>query len=95
MNQPGRGDQYIATDTGYIYILKEVPFTSGSNWVLLTQSGVTSVNGLQGIVSLSSDDITEGVVNKYFDSGISSYKSTLANQANELVKLNGSGVLPG
>ena len=93
--QPITGDQYITTDTGSIYILKATPFTTAGNWVLLTQGGVTSVNGLQGVVSLSSDNIGEGIVNQYFQSGIAAYKTSIANQPNELVKLDGQGHIAG
>jgi hypothetical protein len=54
-SQPVAGDQYIAQDTGFIYILGAVPFTSPSNWIQLTQGGVISVNGAQGVVVLSAD----------------------------------------
>jgi hypothetical protein len=89
------GDQYIATDSGSIYILKDNPFTTTGNWVLLTQGGVMSVNGLQGVVSLSTDDVPEGLGSKYFASGISAYKTTTANQANELLKLDAQGHIAG
>lgn len=94
-SQPVIGDQYIATDSGSIYILKDNPFTTVGNWVLLTQGGVTSVNGLQGVVALSTDDVGEGIVNQYFASGIQTYKTNSANQANELLRLNAQGQIAG
>ena len=51
-----------------------------------------SVNGQSGVVSLSTDDIAEGV-DKYFASGISAYKQNEANQANELLLLDNSGLI--
>jgi hypothetical protein len=72
-----------------------VPFTSAGNWILLTQGGVTSVNGLQGVVSLSTDDIGQGIVNQYFASGIQDYKTNAANQANELLRLDAQGEISG
>ncbi len=50
------------------------------------------MNSLTGAVSLNTDDIPEGV-DKYFESGITDYKANYANQANELVKLNGSSTI--
>ena len=45
------------------------------------------------MVSLSTDNIGEGIVNKYFASGVSDYKTASANQPNELVKLNAQGIM--
>lgn len=56
---------------------------------------MTSVNGLQGVVQLSTDDVGEGLVNKYFASGMTAYKASSANQANELLKLNAQGHFAG
>ena len=52
-----KGDRYIGTDSGAVYILKDDPFTSPSNWVVLSQGGVTSVNGADGVVAIDTDDI--------------------------------------
>lgn len=60
-------------------MLRAVPFTSPSNWILLSQGGVTSINGEDGVVVLDSDDVLEGSTNKYFASGISDYKDLQAN----------------
>lgn len=51
------------------------------------------MNSLTGAVSLNTDDIPEGV-DKYFQSGVTDYKASLANQANELVKLGPSSTIP-
>lgn len=51
--------------------------------------GVLSVNTQTGTVSLTTDDIPEGA-DKYFESGINDYKTNQANQANELLKLDGN-----
>jgi hypothetical protein len=90
-----QGDRYIASDSGYVYVLKQEPFTSLQNWVLMSQGGVSQVNGQTGVVVLSTDDITEGVTNRYFSSGMTAYKNTQANNAHELVKLDGQGHVSG
>ncbi len=51
------GDRYIATDAGIVYILKQVPFTSPGNWILMSQGGVTTINGYDGVVVLDTDNI--------------------------------------
>jgi len=77
--QPIQGDRYLATDTGVVYMLKNIPFTSPSNWILLNQGGVQRVNGYDGQVVLNTDDVQEGLSNKYFDSGIANYKAITVN----------------
>ena len=54
--------------------------------------GVDSVNTKTGVVLLTTDDIPEGV-DKYFNNGIVDYKLNNANNANELLKLDGNGLL--
>ena len=61
----------------------------------MSQGGVSQVNGQTGVVVLSTDDITEGVTNRYFSSGMTAYKNTQANNAHELVKLDGQGHVSG
>jgi len=58
----------------------------------LSSGGVDSVNAQTGTVSLTTDDIPEGV-DKYFASGISDYKANHANNANELLKLDTNGLI--
>ena len=58
----------------------------------MTSGGVDSVNGKTGTVNLTTDDIPEGA-DKYFNTGIADYKAFTANNANELLKLDNSGLL--
>lgn len=90
--QPVVGDKFIATDTNKMYVLSALPFTSAGLWVELLFGGVNSVNGYSGAVSLTTDDIAEGV-DKYFASGIAQYKSSAANLPNELLKLDAGGYI--
>ncbi len=68
--QPSQGDRYIASDTGIVYVLKQNPFTSLQNWIVVNQGGVISVNGQTGAVALTTDEVPEGITNKYFESGV-------------------------
>jgi len=72
------GDKYVATDTNKMYVLSELPYTNAAFWIELSFGGVSSVNGYTGAVSLITDDIAEGV-EKFFDSGITTYKSNQTN----------------
>ena len=58
----------------------------------MSTGNVDSVNSKTGIVSLNTDDIPEGT-NKYFNSGITTYKANNTNTANELLKLDGTGLI--
>lgn len=87
LTTPIVGDRYIATDTALIYILVDEPYTTNANWLLLSSGGVDSVNGLVGTVLLTTSHIPEGS-NKYFATGISDYKATLAGAPSELAKLD-------
>ena len=58
---PQEGDFCVVTDVNETYIY------DGSAWVeVIETSGVTSVNGFSGSVSLTSDNVSEGSTNKYF-----------------------------
>ena len=49
------------------YMLIALPSDNHLNWKKLNSAaGVISINGLNGVVSMSSDDLPEGTVNKYF-----------------------------
>lgn len=56
------GKIYVAIDTGFIYRW------SGSAYVEINPSAVTSVNGQDEVVVLDSDDIDEGATNLYYTS---------------------------
>ena len=62
------GSIAIRTDANRNYILSAAPASTLSNWIeLATPSSVTSVNGSTGPnVSLTTNDVTEGVTNKYY-----------------------------
>ena len=61
------GDMAYVQSNEDMYILIALPYSDLSNWKKLNlAAGVISVNGLTGVVSLSSDDMPEGTFNKYF-----------------------------
>ena len=61
------GDIAYVQDTEDSYMLIALPSNVLDNWKKLnTISTVISVNGQTGLVSLGSDDITEGMTNKYY-----------------------------
>jgi hypothetical protein len=62
------GSIAIRTDANRNYVLSAAPASTLSNWIeLATPSSVTSVNGATGPnVSLTTNDVTEGVTNKYY-----------------------------
>lgn len=63
------GDVAIRTDEGRNYILRQSPASTLSNWtqLALPDNVVLTVNGKNGpIVSLTTDDITEGTKNLYY-----------------------------
>jgi hypothetical protein len=64
------GDMAIRTDTNETYIDNGGTSNDITDWTLLTlQSGaVQSVNGKTGNIVLDTDDINEGLTNKYFTS---------------------------
>jgi hypothetical protein len=64
--QANVGDISFRQDNQNSYQLVAMPASTLSNWKQLNMVGVSSINGKIGIVSLSSDDIPEGIVNQYF-----------------------------
>lgn len=61
------GDMAYVQSNEDMYILIASPYSDQSNWKKLNlAAGVISVNGSTGVVSLSSDDVPEGIFNKYF-----------------------------
>lgn len=61
------GDVAVRTDLSKTFILKATPASTLANWVLLQTpaDSVTSVNGLTGVVTLTTSNISEGT-NLYF-----------------------------
>ena len=61
------GDIAYVQDLEDTYMLVALPSNNHLNWKKLNSAaGVVSINGLNGVVSISSDDLPEGLVNKYF-----------------------------
>lgn len=61
------GDIAYVQDTQDSYMLIGLPSNIINNWKKLNSSaGVVSINGQIGVVSISTDDIPEGIVNKYY-----------------------------
>ena len=61
------GDIAYVQDDEKTYMLIGLPSNNHLNWKELNSAAsVVSVNGLNGVVSMSSDDLPEGTVNKYF-----------------------------
>ena len=61
------GDMAYVQDNEKTYRLVGLPSDNPLNWKELNSAaGVISINGLNGVVSMSSDDLPEGIVNKYF-----------------------------
>ena len=61
------GDVSYVQDIEEAYMLVGLPSDDRLNWKELNSDvGVISINGLTGAVSISSDDLPEGSVNKYF-----------------------------
>lgn len=58
----------VRTDENKTYILKQVPASVKENWVELVtaQTGVTSINGKTGAVTLTTDNVDEGEENLYY-----------------------------
>lgn len=65
LSQANQGDIAFREDNQNSYMLIGLPASTLANWKQLNTSGVTSVNGQTGIVSISTTDISEGS-NKYF-----------------------------
>jgi hypothetical protein len=97
------GKLYVALDTQKLYRW------SGSIYVEIAASPVTSVNGQSGVVVLDTDDVSEGSTNLYFtdaraDSRIAAASiddlsdvdtSTVAPIVNDVLKWDGSNWVPG
>lgn len=63
------GDVAIVTGDTATYILQQSPYSTLANWkkIVTPYNGVQSVNGKSGAnVSLTTDDVPEGVTNKYY-----------------------------
>ena len=61
------GDIAYVQDDEKTYMLIGLPSNNHLNWKELNSAAsVISINGLTGAVSMSSDDLPEGLVNKYF-----------------------------
>jgi hypothetical protein len=68
---PAKGDYYVVsvagTISGHAYAIGDWAAYDGVAWDYIdNQNKVSSVNGQTGIVSLSSDNVSEGTTNKYF-----------------------------
>ena len=75
------GDIAYVQDTQDAYMLIALPSNNHLNWKKLNSAaGVISVNGLTGAVSMSSDDLPEGTVNKYFTG------DRVTNEVKEFIK---------
>lgn len=63
-----KGDITIVSEESKTYILANGDGSSEGNWVELKTPGseVTSVNGLKGAVTLTTDNIAEGSTNQYY-----------------------------
>ena len=67
LNSAKPGDIAYVQDDEKAYMLVGLPSDNPLNWKgLNSAASVISINGLTGAVSISSDDLPEGPVNKYF-----------------------------
>lgn len=66
LSAAGIGDIAYREDTQLTYMLAAMPASTLANWKLVNVAGVVSVNGQSGTVSLNSDNISEGTLNKYY-----------------------------
>ena len=87
-----RGDVAVRSDTNNTYILKTDDPTKLENWVLLKTptDAVSSVNGKQGVIVLTTADIAEGT-NLYwtqarFDTAFVAKKSTMLSDSSSLLR---------
>ena len=61
------GDIAYRLDSGNSYMLVALPATTLANWKALNSGpAVVSVNGMDGVVTLNTDDVEEGVSNLYY-----------------------------
>lgn len=90
------GDVAIRSDISKTFILKSFPAASIENWALLKTptEGVLSVNGKTGVVSLNTDDVSEGGTHKYFtnERAAESFRASIAETSVSALK-DGGGVL--
>ena len=78
------GDVCVRTDENKSYIALNATNGSMSDWqeLLTPTDSVTSVNGQTGVVSLDTDDITEGTTNLYYtDTRVNTYLTGTATLA--------------
>lgn len=62
-----KGDVAIRTDVSKTFILASEPYSTLANWwEMLAPGDVLSVNSQTGIVTLTTDNISEGATNKYY-----------------------------
>jgi hypothetical protein len=80
------GKIYVALDTSKVYRW------SGSTYIEVSPSEVNSVNGQTGIVTLDSDDITEGATNLYYTSVRQAAIEAYADQAEADAKSYADGL---
>lgn len=64
--QANPGDIAFRQDNSNSYQLIALPSSTLANWKQLNIVGVSSINGNSGIVNIATDDIPEGVINKYY-----------------------------
>ncbi len=75
------GDVCVRTDENKSYIALNATNGAMTDWqeLLTPNDSVTSVNGYTGVVSLDTDDISEGTTNLYYtDARVSTYLSSTA-----------------
>lgn len=82
-----KGDITIVTEESKTYILANGDGSSEDNWVELKTPGseVTSVNGLKGAVTLTTDNIAEGSTNQYYteERGIATFGTEWAKKTTD------------
>lgn len=69
LSQAGIGDTAFLLNAlgGYdAFMLSALPASTLANWKQLNLVGVTTINGKIGVVSISTDDVPEGVSNVYY-----------------------------
>ena len=75
------GDMAYVQDSEKTYRLVGLPADNPLNWkVLNSAASVISINGLTGAVSMSTDNLPEGLVNKYFKG------DRVANEVKDFIK---------
>jgi hypothetical protein len=93
------GDIVVRTDISSTFVLSGNDPTVLSNWVqLLWQPTVVSINGLAGVVNLTTDNINEGTTNLYFtnsrvNTAITAYLPTQTGNSGRVLSTDGAGNL--